>query len=100
MTDKERRSQLLMGLRNTTETIVALNVTHLIQAVGIDQSERLVMNLAGLVSPIRTPYSSKVKIQRSGTCVVKREEAIEAIERATVNSAKKEIDSRLTSNRP
>ena len=92
MSDDQRRRELLYGLRRTQEDKVVIDVSHLIQAVGLDEAETLVEDLAELQEAVTTPYSSRERIVRHGYCVVNRNLAVEALERKTVELNKALID--------
>jgi len=92
MSDDQRRRELLYGLRRTSEEKVVIDVSHLIQSIGLDEAETLVEDLAEIHEAVTTPYSSRERIVRHGYCVVTRALAVEALERKTVEINKALID--------
>jgi hypothetical protein len=95
MTAEERRKRLMHGLTSTQEEMVVVNVSHLAHAIGMDAAEKLVQNLVAMDAIIPTPYSRKPQYKSDGLCTINRLEAIEAIERVTINAAKLKIDKKL-----
>lgn len=91
----KRRIQLLHGLRRTRDDTVYLDVTHLIEAVGLEVAERLIKNMAGMVAATRPAYSTTELIIRNGHCTVDRETCILEIERRNIAEAKSAIDRRM-----
>ena len=94
MESAKRRSELLYGLRRTREDTVHIDVTHLIEAVGLEISERLIKNMSGMVAATRPAYSTTEVIVRNGNCTVDREDCIMEIERRMITEAKLSIERR------
>ena len=92
MESSKRRRELMIGLTGTREAVVCVEVTHLIEAVGLNKAERLIAALAGMKATVRSPYSSRERVIRCGNCVVSREQVIDAIQEATFKENKSIID--------
>jgi hypothetical protein len=90
MPDHERRERLLNSL--TAGGIeggeVALNVSHLAQAVGMEEAEKLVEGMAATAEVKQSRFSPKGKTVRSGIAVVNRAAAIEAVKLAIQQAAR------------
>lgn len=95
MSNGERRRRLLHGLKATGDDEVALNFSHLAQAVGMDKAESLVLMLCGHSELTTSKYNAKPQIKKSGICTVNRESVIEAINKITIDEAKKFHDRKI-----
>ena len=93
----ERRERLMKGLMATTEDKVVVNFSHLAHAIGMEAAERMVDSLATMDSLIRSPYSRKPHLVVEALCEIDRMEAIEAIQRADIKTAKAAINAKLRS---
>jgi hypothetical protein len=82
MKDSERRERLLRSLTAGGLDECALNFSHLAQAVGMEEAEKLVEQLAGSAEQVQSRYIPRGKTVRSGMAVVNRHAAIAAVEAA------------------
>ena len=99
MSDEQRRDELIMGLAATTHDKVFVNVSHLIQAIGMNEAEKLVESLTDFeetnVLAFRPRSTLRAKYYRAGICQIDRELALEACKKAKQDSAKKAIERKL-----
>lgn len=80
MPDEERRKRLLHGLKATGVEEVAVNFSHLAQAVGMEKAESLVVKMAETRELQASAMSRTPVLKREGICSIKRTATIEAIE--------------------
>lgn len=95
MPPEERRRRLLHGLRAGGGDKVYLNFSHLAQAIGMDEAEKLVEHMSAMHGIVTNQYSSKPTFVKDGLCAVDRLLTIDAILAARAKAEKETID-RLT----
>lgn len=96
MSPEERRTRLLHSFRasqSAEEGIV--DFSQLAHAVGMDEAEKLVINLTAMDSIIRVPHSKRPRYVSQGMATVNIRQAIEVIQRVSYNEAKSKISNKL-----
>lgn len=96
MSPEERRNRLLHSFRasiSAEEGVV--DFSQLAHAIGMDEAEKLVINLTAMDSIIRVPHSKRPRYMSQGMATVNIKQAIEAIQRVAYNEAKGKISRQL-----
>lgn len=101
MSDERRRDELIMGLSGTNSDKVFVNISHLIQAVGLKEAEKCVESLVQMEEQenpraFTSRSAMRVHTRRSGICQVNREAALRACHDAKGTQTKKKIDTALS----
>lgn len=103
MDDDTRREQLIRGLSNTQNEEVTIDVSHMIQAIGLKEADRLTEALTDSVMAIGSPRpksAQRAKFQRAGLAKVNRVAVLNACLAARAEAAKKKIDKKLGPAQP
>lgn len=99
MSDEQRRDELIMGLAATAHEKVFVNVSHLIQAIGLNEAEKLVESLTDIEEAnalaFRPNSTLRARYVRSGMAQIDRGLALEACRKAKQDATKKAIQRKL-----
>lgn len=87
MPDDERRERLYKSVKACGGGEIAVETSHLIQAVGMEVAEKLIQTSAETMTLVSSTVSRTPKLRTTGICAVDRDEALEAIE-AAIEAAK------------
>lgn len=92
MSPEERRERLLAGLKASPSDQVVINFSQLAHAVGMDNAEKLILNLTSLDRLVTSRYSRQPRLVSTPNMEVDRLAAIEMIERVKGQTNKAKID--------
>lgn len=97
MPDEQRREELILGLSSTQNESVTINVSHLIQAVGLQKADELSGPITATVEAVgkqrNGPATTRqLSFKHSGMTEVDRESTLEALKEAKAKATKDKID--------
>ena len=98
MSNDDRREELIQGLSATENETVTIDVSHLIQAIGLKEADRFTESLTDFVMSIKSPRpnsAQRSRYRRTGMATINRQAVLNACIEARAEAAKKKIDKKL-----